>query len=76
MPRPAGRPWTIIGFVLAALALLLGALSIFFGPAAVACGVVGLRKGDPLGKKAVLAGVAGMVLGIVLGALLAGGSGT
>ena len=76
MPRPGGRGWTIAGFVCAALALLVGALAIVFGPAAVAFGVVGLRKGDPLGKKAALAGVAGMVLGILLGALLFGSSDT
>lgn len=72
MPRPKGRGWTIAGFVLAALALLLGALAIFLGPTAVALGIVGLRKGDPLGKKAALAGVAGMVAGIFLQALLVG----
>ena len=68
MPRSAGRPWTIAGFVLAAIGLVF--LPIFLGPAAVFVGVVGLRKGDPLGKWAVLAGVAATVLGIVVAAIL------
>lgn len=70
MPRSAGRPWTIGGFILAAIALVL--LPIIFGPAAVVVGVVGLRKGDALGKWAVIAGVAATVLGILVAALLVG----
>lgn len=68
MPRPEGRTWTVVGFVLAAAAVII--FPIFLGPAATACGVVGLRKGDQLGKWAAIAGVAGTVVGVLLAAAL------
>lgn len=67
MPRPGGRTWTTAGFVLAALAVII--LPIFLGPAATACGVVGLRKGDPRGRSAAIAGVVATVLGVLLAAV-------
>lgn len=67
MPRPEGRTWTTSGFVLAALGVII--LPIFLGPAATACGVVGLRKGDQRGKSAAIAGVAATVLGVLLAAV-------
>lgn len=71
-PPPAtareGRGYTIAAFVLAALALLFA--PIFLGPAGVALGVVGLRKGDPLGKTAVIAAIVAMVVGIALAVIV------
>src|SRR5687768_12287730 len=68
MPQRNGRTYTIIGFVLAGLAVLFA--PIILGPAAVILGVIGLQKGDPLGKWAAIAGVAGMLAGLALAAAL------
>lgn len=64
-----GRRWTIAAFALAAVALLVPILG---GPAGAVAGILGLRRGDPLGKTAVLVSVGATVLGLVLGALVAG----
>lgn len=56
----------IIAFVLAALGLLF--IPIILGPAAVILGIIAMRRGDPLGRWAIVAGVASLVIGIVLAA--------
>ena len=64
-----GRSYTITGFVLAAVALVL--LPIVFGPAAAIFGGIGYSKGDkPLGMWAVAAGVAATIGGMVLAAIV------
>ena len=62
--RPPGRPWTIAGFVFAVLAFLFA--PIYAGAIGVFCGVMGLRKGDPLGKTAALTATGCMVAAIAL----------
>ena len=61
-----GRGFTIIGFVLAAAALLI--LPIVFGPAGAIFGGVGYSKGDKVGMWAVIAGIVGTIGGIALAA--------
>lgn len=60
-----GRTWTIVAFVLAVIAVFV--LPPIFGIAGAISGYVGYRKGDELGKWAALAGVAGMIVGLILG---------
>jgi hypothetical protein len=71
-PRPPGRGFTVAGFVFAGIALVLG-IPILMGPIGVALGVTGMRKGDPLGRSAILAAVLGMVARIVLNAIIVTG---
>ena len=64
-----GRPYTITGFVLAAVGLIL--VPILFGPAGAIFGGIGYSKGDkPLGMWAVAAGVAATIGGMVLAAIV------
>lgn len=68
-----GRPFTIVGFVLAAIALLF--FPIFLGPAGAIFGGVGYAKGDrPLGMWALVAGIVGGIAGMALGAALVSNS--
>lgn len=60
------RVFTIIGFVMAAIALVL--FPPVFGVAGVVLGVIGHSKGDPLGKWAAVAAVVAIVLGMILSA--------
>ena len=62
----SARTMVIIAFVLAALGLFL--LPIVLGPAAIILGIIAMRKGDPLGRWAIVAGVASLVIGMVLAA--------
>ena len=62
----AGRRFTIIGFVLSAVALILA--PILFGPAGAIFGGIGWSKGDRLGMWAVVAGVVATLLGFALAA--------
>jgi hypothetical protein len=62
--RPPGRGYTIAAFVCAVLALLLA--PVYAGTAGTALGVIALRKGDPLGKRAIIASIVAMVIGIVV----------
>ncbi|MFC0006218.1 hypothetical protein [Micromonospora siamensis] len=65
----AARICTILGFVFAALALLLN--PIIFGVIGVVLGIVGAVLGDkPLGWYAAAASVAGAVLGLVIAAII------
>ena len=64
----AGRPYAIAGFICAAIAVFL--LPIVLGPIAIVLGVVAHRKGDPLGRWTIAAGVVGLALGFALGALV------
>ncbi len=58
----------LAGFVCAAVAVFF--LPIVLGPVAVVLGLVAHRKGDPLGRWVMAAGVLGTVLGFALGALV------
>ena len=66
--RSEGRTLTIVGFVLAGIAVFF--FPIIFGPAGAICGGIAMSKGDPLGKWALIAGIAGMVLGMIIGVAL------
>ena len=58
----------LVGFLCAAVAVFF--LPIVLGPVAVVLGFVAHRKGDPLGRWVIGAGVLGTVLGFALGALV------
>lgn len=62
--RPDGRKFTIAAFVLAGLAVIIAPL--ILGVLAVVLGVVAHRKGDPLARWAIVAGVIGGIVGISL----------
>jgi hypothetical protein len=62
------RVLSIIAFVLAAISLLF--FPVIFGPAAMICGGIAWARGDRLGPWATAAGLAGLVLGMVLGAIV------
>lgn len=64
----SARTMTIIGFVLAGVAVLFAPP--VFGLAAVVLGVVAHTKGDPLGRWAIVAGIAGAIVGMALAALI------
>lgn len=64
----AGRGYTIAAFICAAVSLLI--LPIVFGPLGIVLGVVGNRKGDPLGTWAALTAGVLMVAGMVTGYLV------
>ena len=64
MPRPPGRTQTIVGFVMAAAAVVF--VPVILGPIGSVLGAIGHRKGDPLGRWAMIAGVVGTVLGTLL----------
>lgn len=65
--------FTIAAFVLGGISLLF--FPIVFGPIGIVCGAVASSKGDPKGKLGIAAAAAGMVIGMVIGALVfAGGS--
>jgi hypothetical protein len=64
----SARTLTIVGFVLAAIAVLLAPP--LFGLAAVVLGIIAHTKGDPLGKWAIAAGIAGAIVGMLLVAVL------
>ncbi|WP_327092041.1 hypothetical protein OIE66_15830 [Nonomuraea sp. NBC_01738] len=67
--RSGAQVLSIIGFVCAAIALVF--IPILFGIAGIVLGVVGHTRGEPLGKwTAVTSGVT-MILGMVIGYLLA-----
>lgn len=66
--RERGRPYAIGGLVCALVAVFF--LPIVLGPVAAVLGVVALRRGDPLGRWVIAAGVLATAVGIVLGALV------
>lgn len=63
---PEGRTLSIVAFVLAGVALLIA--PIILGPIAAILGGMAMSKGDPLGRWALAAGIAGTVIGMALGA--------
>jgi hypothetical protein len=68
-PVTAARVCSIVAFVLAAIAVLF--FPIIFGPGAIILGVIGYTTGDRvLGKWAIVAGVAGTILGFLLAYLV------
>ena len=66
--RVPGRSLSIVGFVLAGIAILF--VPPLFALAAIALGIIAHSKGDPLGKWVIVAGIAGGVVGMALGAAL------
>ena len=63
-----GRGYTIGGFICAVIALVF--LPIVLGPLGAVLGYVGYRKGDPLGRWALIAAIAATVIGLLLAALV------
>ena len=66
--RPPGRVLSIVAFVLAGVALIL--LPPFCMVAGIILSVIAITRGDPLGKWALGASIAGGVVGMVLGVLV------
>jgi cytochrome c biogenesis protein CcdA len=64
----SARVLTILAFVFAAVAVAF--FPIVFGPVAIVLAAIAMRKGDPLARWALIAAIAGMVAGFVLGAVL------
>jgi hypothetical protein len=71
-PSREGRGFTIGAFVCAGAALLI--IPILFGPVGIALGVIGERKGDPLGRTAWILAIVGMVVGIGIAIAVGGGT--
>lgn len=68
-PGRRGRGWAFAGIVSGVVAVVL--VPVLFGPLGVALGVVGYAKGSRgPGVAAVVAGLVGMVAGILLTAVL------
>ncbi|MFG1791927.1 hypothetical protein [Nocardia sp. NPDC049149] len=71
-PHPSGsQVYSIIGFVCGMIAILF--CPILFGPAGIILGVIGHRKGEPLGKWAAIIAAVCMVLGLIVGFLIFNG---
>lgn len=71
-PAAAANPantLSILGIVFGGIAFLL--FPVLFGPAGLILGAVGLTKGEKLAPVALAVAGAGLVVGIVLGAILA-----
>ena len=62
---PAGRTYTIVAFVLAAVAVLF--VPILFGPVAAILAGIGMSKGDPLAKWALVTAIVCTIAGFALG---------
>ncbi|MFG1703137.1 hypothetical protein ACFLIM_08085 [Nonomuraea sp. M3C6] len=69
--QPGNQVLSIIGFVCAVVAVLF--YPPVFGLAGIVLGIVGHTRGEPLGKWAAVAAGVAMILGIVLGYLVARG---
>jgi MFS family permease len=68
--RSPGRPFVTAAFVLA-VAAAITIVPLFTGPLAVVLAMVGRRKGDEeRGKRAIIAAVVGMAIGIAVNAVL------
>ncbi len=66
--KPEGRTLSIVGFVLAGISVFVA--PIILGPIAAILGWIAMSKGDPLGRWALAAGIAGTIIGFALGAAL------
>lgn len=66
------RTLTVVGFVLAVVAIVFAPLLI--GGAAIVLGFVARARGDRLGIWVVVVGALGMLIGLLLGALVADGT--
>lgn len=66
--KPEGRTLSIVAFVLAGIAVFI--VPIILGPIAAILGGIAMSKGDPLGRWALAAGIAGTIIGMALGAAL------
>jgi hypothetical protein len=64
----AGRGFSIAGGILGLIALLVA--PILVGPAGIALGYVGHRKGDRHGRTAMIVAGVGTVVGMILGVLV------
>ncbi|MFA9432639.1 hypothetical protein [Egicoccus sp. AB-alg2] len=64
----AGRGFSVAGGILGIIAVFV--VPILLGPAGIALGYVGHRKGDRHGRTAMIVAGVGMVVGIVLGIVL------
>lgn len=69
-PRTGAQTYSIIGFVCAAIALLFCPPG--FGIAGIVLGIVGNKKGEPLGKWAAIAAGVCMVIGFGIGLAIYG----
>jgi hypothetical protein len=63
-----GRGYSIAGGILGIAAIIV--IPILLGPAGIALGYVGHRKGDPHGRTAMIVAGVGMVVGLILGFLV------
>jgi hypothetical protein len=61
------RAYVIVSFVFAAIAIVF--FPILFGPAAIILAVIGHRKGDHIGRVAIVVSVVCTALGLFLGYL-------
>jgi hypothetical protein len=66
--RNSGRGFTIASFVCAVVAVFL--LPIVFGPLGIVFGVVAHRRGDALGRTAIIVSAVCMVAGFILAGIL------
>jgi hypothetical protein len=66
--RATGRGFTIASFVCAVVAVFL--LPIVFGPLGIVFGVIAHRRGDALGRTAIIVSALCMVAGFLLGAMI------
>lgn len=63
-----GRGYTIASFICAVIALVF--FPVVLGPLGAVLGYVGHRKGDPAGKWALIASIAALVLGMIIGLIV------
>ena len=63
----SGRTLGILSIVFGAIAFLF--LPIVLGPAGIVCGALSMRRGERLGKIGLAVSIAGLVIGLILGAV-------
>lgn len=63
-----GQTFIILGFIFAAVGLLC--CPILFSTLAIVFGVIAKNKGNPLGTWVIGAGIASLIIGIIIGAIL------
>jgi hypothetical protein len=67
-PRDGGQILSAMAFAFAAVAVLI--YPAIFGLAAIVLGFVALRRGEPLARRAIIAGAAGIAIGYLLGVIV------
>ena len=70
-PQSAGNSFSTAGMILGGLSFLL--LPIVFGPAGLILGAIAKGKGEENAVRAMVVSGLGLVIGLVLGAIMAGG---